>query len=94
MSLLPNQPHEVSLLSSAVCLYCFYCQVLSPLSYQGPEFVTRSRALRILVGLEALTGRFGVARTVIQRLRKCPLEIQLVAPCEDVPHIDMDEHCE
>ena len=29
-----------------------------------------------------------------QRLGKCPLEIQLMAPCEDLPHIDMDEHCE
>ena len=35
-----------------------------------------------------------VARTVVQRLRKRPLEIQLMAPCEDVPHIDVDENCE
>ena len=29
-----------------------------------------------------------------QRLRKGPLEIQLMAPCEDLPHINMDGHCE
>ena len=28
-----------------------------------------------------------------QRLRKCLLEIQLMAPFEDLPHIDMDTHC-
>ena len=37
-----------------------------------------------------------VARIVglVQRSRKCPLEIQLMVPCEDLPHINMDENCE
>ena len=44
-----------------------------------------------------------VARTVVQRTQKCadvhgghfcPLEVQLMAPCEDLPHINMDKDYE